>query len=571
MFIRNEQCARTSKLALENTVATSEQISLAVVARFYENPLKTQGATPTAGTHFAEDKFREFCARRGTAKWSIDLDAELVRWVTEKTRATRIKPTKLLAMQFSRNKEGFKGGVEWDLLKPEGTKELDAYPALRQQFDSDESFTFQRQLKNRYVELCLLNRFLNEALPFVPIASIAAGGKSSLPTAKTSLLELFSNARHIIFDAVKTQLWEKGMEATLAHGTSKKVKLVLRRSLDNLGDSEAATLQVVHTHTFFGQAFERLHPLPPERLRHKARLWKVVLAGFRSHDAGGPYRESFSLMCQDLQSHKLQLFVKAPNNAQNVGTMRDAWVPNPAAKDHLSLEMFKFLGKLMGIAIRNKEYLSLSFAPLVWSKIVGSPVTYDILRQSHQALCLAMEHMSGWHETSNTVAKVSSLSASAQTPSSSSTAAVVPSPLPSTEEVLDTNPSTESNSNTGANKDLAPVPMRRIYSRGTFTIISSCITNVCVHIIIMRKRRQLITLHLVGGSMVENGELTADNFAEILGLTFDHCGLDGERVELYPGSGNRDVELADVREYASLRLKVKVTLGNGGPLHRLIA
>ena len=56
--------------------------------------------------------------------------------------------------------------------------------------------------------------------------------------------------------------------------------------------------------------------------------------------------------------------------------------------------------------------------------------------------------------------------------------------------------------------------------------------------------------------MVENGELTADNFADILGLTFDHCGLDGERVELYLGGGNRDVELADVREYVSLRLKV---------------
>ena len=58
--------------------------------------------------------------------------------------------------------------------------------------------------------------------------------------------------------------------------------------------------------------------------------------------------------------------------------------------------------------------------------------------------------------------------------------------------------------------------------------------------------------------MVENGQLTADNFADILGLTFDHCGLDGERVELYPGGGNRDVELTDVREYASLRLKVKI-------------
>ena len=240
---------------------------------------------------------------------------------------------------------------------------------------------------------------MNKALPFVPIASIATGVNSSIATGvnssiatgvnssiattKTSLLELFSNARHIIFDAVKTTLWEKGMESTLVDGACNKMKLVLRHSLDYL-DNPAEN--VPHTHTCFGQAFERLHPLPPERLRHKAQLWDAVLAGFRSHDAGAPYRESFSLICQDLQSHRLKLFVKTPNNAQNVGTMRDAWVPNPAAADHLSLEMFKFAGKLMGIAIRNKEYLSLSLAPLVWSKIVGSPVTYDVLKQSHQAL-----------------------------------------------------------------------------------------------------------------------------------------------------------------------------------------
>ena len=56
------------------------------------------------------------------------------------------------------------------------------------------------------------------------------------------------------------------------------------------------------------------------------------MAGFGSHDAGGPYRESFSLVCQDLQSQRTKLFIPSPNNLQNVGSMRDAWIPNPAAK-----------------------------------------------------------------------------------------------------------------------------------------------------------------------------------------------------------------------------------------------
>ena len=461
MFIRNDEHARASKSVLKSrsnkTDGKPSSRHITVMAGFYENPLKSKGGVPTSSNNFAERQFRVFCKQRGTTTWNVDLDAELVRWVTEKTRTLRIKPTELLAMEFACNKDGVKGGVAWDLLRPKNTKELDAYPVLRQRFDSENSVTFQRHLKNRYVELCLLNGYVKKALPFVPIASIGTEGNLSISTTKTSLLELFSNARHIIFDAVKTTLWEQGMESTLVDGACDKIKLVLRRSLDYLDNP---TQKVPHTHTFFGQAFERLHPLPPERLRYKAQLWDVVLAGFRSHDAGGPYRESFSLICQDLQSHRLHLFVKTPNNAQNVGTMRDAWVPNPAATDHLSLEMFKFVGKLMGIAIRNKEYLSLSLAPLVWSKIVGSPVTYDVLKKSHQALCLAMEHMSGWHETSNAnPAKPPPLPVSARSAKSPPADAADASPCTSAEEV-------PTDTNTPKDEHVDSVTMRRVYSRG---------------------------------------------------------------------------------------------------------
>ncbi len=41
--------------------------------------------------------------------------------------------------------------------------------------------------------------------------------------------------------------------------------------------------------------------------------------------------------------------------------------------------MFKFLGKLMGIAIRNQEYLPLDLPSLVWKKLVGDVVTEEDL------------------------------------------------------------------------------------------------------------------------------------------------------------------------------------------------
>lgn len=50
--------------------------------------------------------------------------------------------------------------------------------------------------------------------------------------------------------------------------------------------------------------------------------------GEGSTDAGGPYRECFSNLCQELMG-VLPLFVRTPNNTHAVGEGRDQFVPNP--------------------------------------------------------------------------------------------------------------------------------------------------------------------------------------------------------------------------------------------------
>lgn len=77
-------------------------------------------------------------------------------------------------------------------------------------------------------------------------------------------------------------------------------------------------------------------------------------------------RESFLMYTQELQSPALSLLLRTPNGRQGVGQNRDKWILNPAATSALELEMFAFLGKLMGIAIRSKEYLALNLPSLIW-------------------------------------------------------------------------------------------------------------------------------------------------------------------------------------------------------------
>lgn len=93
----------------------------------------------------------------------------------------------------------------------------------------------------------------------------------------------------------------------------------------------------------------------------------------RSQDVGGPYSESFSMMMLELQSHSLPLLIRTPNGTHAVGLNREKWLLNPGASSALHLEMFSFLGKLMGIAMRSQQYLALNLPSIIWKLLVQDP------------------------------------------------------------------------------------------------------------------------------------------------------------------------------------------------------
>ena len=51
-----------------------------------------------------------------------------------------------------------------------------------------------------------------------------------------------------------------------------------------------------HTNILLQYIYVRYTPLTA------GQLWNAVMAGFKSHDAGGPYRESFALFCRCVYS-----------------------------------------------------------------------------------------------------------------------------------------------------------------------------------------------------------------------------------------------------------------------------
>jgi len=114
------------------------------------------------------------------------------------------------------------------------------------------------------------------------------------------------------------------------------------------------------------------------------KAFNVIMLGLNAQDAGGPYREVLEVMCRELMSPVLPLFVLCPNGKTNSGENRDKFVPRPlpasdASRD-LIVRAYEFLGQMLGMAFRTKAALSLRLPSIVWKHLVREQITQDDVR-----------------------------------------------------------------------------------------------------------------------------------------------------------------------------------------------
>ena len=112
----------------------------------------------------------------------------------------------------------------------------------------------------------------------------------------------------------------------------------------------------------------------PDSLFLPHRVWKVKFIGESVDDCGGGYSESIAEMCDELQNGSLPLLIVTPNGRDESGANRDCFILNPDASCSVHLSMFKFLGVLIGIAIRTGSPLSLNLAEPVWQQLAGKTI-----------------------------------------------------------------------------------------------------------------------------------------------------------------------------------------------------
>ncbi|KAI1904452.1 hypothetical protein AGOR_G00005790 [Albula goreensis] len=131
----------------------------------------------------------------------------------------------------------------------------------------------------------------------------------------------------------------------------------------------------------FVQIARQVVKLNASDLRLPSRAWKVKLVGEGADDAGGVFDDTITEMCQELETGVADLLIPSPNATAEVGYNRDRFLFNPSACLDEHLLQFKFLGILMGVAIRTKKPLDLHLAPLVWKQLCCIPLVLEDLEE----------------------------------------------------------------------------------------------------------------------------------------------------------------------------------------------
>ena len=143
--------------------------------------------------------------------------------------------------------------------------------------------------------------------------------------------------------------------------------------------------------SIYGQIFRAINLKTNQEFRNSERIFRVTYRGEAATDAGGPYNEVISNMCDELQSSFLNLLIPTPNNSHNMGENRDCWIVNPSANTSVDYDMFFFLGKMMGVAIRTQNNLNLSLPPLFWKRLLLDQVNIKDLRSIDVCLVQILE------------------------------------------------------------------------------------------------------------------------------------------------------------------------------------
>ncbi|XP_077975128.1 E3 ubiquitin-protein ligase HERC2-like isoform X2 [Styela clava] len=210
-----------------------------------------------------------------------------------------------------------------------------------------------------------------------PVSSLSKDLMTSHPIYSTSSC-FPDEVRGLLINSGKECVFRKVVQTTMVrdkhHGPNIELNRIEIKGLKKSGQPLTGNDIWI---TVLSQATKNMDRLLPDSVLLPHRVWKVKFIGESVDDCGGGYSESIAEICDELENGSVPLLTQTPNGRDEAGANRDCFVlkpPLPESEDifHSAYHrLFKFVGILIGIAIRTGSPLSLKFAEPVWKLISG--------------------------------------------------------------------------------------------------------------------------------------------------------------------------------------------------------
>ena len=248
-------------------------------------------------------------------------------------------------------------------------------------------------LKNENNEIKTLFNYLKMRISLIEENLIKYIFTSIEPITKKFFQKILSNNNFYISEKLKIEYFN----ALLLNLTRKsEIDFLIRRSheeqylinvdrykatsfYDKYNENSEKIPDIELNETIFGQVFHYFEFIESKKflLNKNERLFNVRLIGENAIDAGGPYREVISYMCGELQSNYIDLFIKTPNNENNLGLLRDKYMINPNSNKNIDKKAYEFIGKLIVLAISSGEALNFNLHPIIWKGLLEQEITFE--------------------------------------------------------------------------------------------------------------------------------------------------------------------------------------------------
>lgn len=218
-----------------------------------------------------------------------------------------------------------------------------------------------------------------------------------------SLGSLISNLRDFWLSSVKNFICQEILNNTaLVRDETPKVHIErLTKEREIMGDkrldgSKRSKKESVDDRNYvFLQAYKQMAEIPPSMLRpikpkgsEPFICFEIIFKGEHVMGEAGPYRQFYSDVSAELQpsllndtdlndTKHLSLFIPSPNRANQLGDFKDKYVINPSNKSSYYLQLYEYLGELMGCAFRTGTFLTFDLPTMFWKKLVGQQISEE--------------------------------------------------------------------------------------------------------------------------------------------------------------------------------------------------